>query len=124
MSVNTENILPSIKSQLGIDVECDAFDSQLTTHINAVFMILKRMGIGPKEGFIITQDGDELWTDFMPDGTSLEAVKTYVHLKVRMIFDPPTGGAAAEAIKESIREFEWSLNFEEDCLKDGENQNE
>ena len=117
MAINTECVLTSIKLQLGIDSECSAFDTQLTTHINSVFMFLKRMGVGPEEGFCITQDGEEEWTDFMSDGPSLEAVKTYVHLKVRMIFDPPTG-AVVEAIKESIREFEWSLNFEEDCLKE------
>lgn len=125
--LNTEYILPSIKSQLGIDPDFDAFDGQLITDINSVFMLLKRMGVGPETGFTINSDENSMWTDFMPEGTSLEAVKTYVYMKVKLMFDPPTSSSHMEALKENIREFEWSLNFEEDCLKEseeGEIQNE
>ena len=114
----TDYVLPSIKSQLGIDSECKAFDAPLTMNINTVFMILKRMGVGPATGFTITPNGNDSWSDFMDDGTTLEAVKSYVYLKVKLIFDPPASGTLVEAIKENIKELEWSLNFEEDAMSD------
>lgn len=119
MSANTEYILPSVKSQIGINPEDGAFDSTIIPAINTSFMILKRMGVGPSDGFTIGTNGDDLWSNFMEDGPELEAVKTYVSLRTRMIFDPPTG-SMAEAVKENIRELEFSLHFEEDVLSNNE----
>ncbi|MGN1394182.1 MAG: hypothetical protein ACI4V7_09180 [Succinivibrionaceae bacterium] len=119
MSTNTEFILPSVKNLLGIDNDCKSFDDQLVMHINSVFTILKRMGVGPSEGFSIKGE-TERWEDFIQDDIDLESVKSYMHLKVRLIFDPPNGSAMMEAIKENIKELEWSLNFEADAMADSE----
>jgi hypothetical protein len=116
-----ESILTSIKKLLGIEEEYEQFDTDIIFHINTVFRILKRMGVGPKKGFSIIDDG-AVWSDFLDDDTdeSLEDVKTYIYLKVKMIFDPPTGSAHLEAIKENIKELEWTLNFEADAMADCE----
>lgn len=115
-----DSILTSIKGLLGITEECEQFDGQLIIHINTVFRILKRMGVGPSEGFSI-EDSEAIWDDFFDDDTdeNLEDVKTYVYLKVKMIFDPPTSSALMEAMKENIKELEWTLNFEADAMADG-----
>ena len=120
MSANTEYILPSVKSQIGISPEDSAFDGTLVPAINTCFMILKRMGVGPADGFTIDASGNDLWSDFMEDGPELESVKTYVALKAGMIFDPPTSSVLTEAKKEAIRELEWSLHFEEDAMANNE----
>lgn len=116
-----ESILTSIKKLLGIEEEYEVFDPDIIMHINTVFAILKRMGVGPSEGFSI-QGAESTWNDFMgedPDAI-LESVKTYIYLKVKLIFDPPSGSAILESIKENIRELEWGLHFELDALADGE----
>lgn len=104
-----DSILTSIKKLLGIAEEYDHFDADLIMHINSVFMILTQMGVGPKEGFVITGPY-EVWTSFLPEtGPKLEAVKSYVYLKTRLLFDPPTASAVMDATKSMINEFEWRL---------------
>ena len=104
-----DSILTSIKKLLGITEEYDTFDNDLIMHINSVFMILNQMGVGPKEGFKITDDS-ETWEDFISDSMLYEAVKSYVYLKVRLLFDIPTSSAVTESINRHISELEWRLN--------------
>ena len=103
-----ESILTSIKKLLGITEEYTHFDQDLIMHINTVLAILTQMGVGPAEGFTI-EDADAYWEDFLYDKTYLEPVKTYVYLKVRLIFDPPTSSAVMESMKQTISELEWRL---------------
>lgn len=108
-----ESILTSIKKLLGIDEEYTQFDSDIIMHINSVFMILNQLGVGPEKGFSI-QNSESVWTDFIPSGSNLEAVKTYMHLKVKLMFDPPSSSAVMEAINRTIAELEWRLNIAAD----------
>ena len=103
-----ESILTSIKKLLGIEEEYEYFDADLVMHINSVFMILNQLGVGPSEGFSI-QDAESTWADFMPVGSKTEAVKSYMHLKVKLMFDPPSSAAVIESMSNVIRELEWRL---------------
>lgn len=76
-------------------------------HINSVISILKRFGIGPEGGYIVT-DKYDTWDEYIPD-ENLELVKTYMYMKVRLIFDPPASSAAIETMKELISELEWRI---------------
>lgn len=121
-----ESILTSIKKLLGIDEEYEHFDPDIIMHINSVFMILNQLGVGPEKGFSI-KDIDSTWSDFMPPGSNLEAVKSYMHLKVKLLFDPPSSSAVSDAINRSIAELEWRLNVAADTpniSEEGEIQNE
>ncbi len=104
-----ESILTSIKKLLGIEEEYEHFDPDLIMHINSVFMILTQLGVGPSNGFSI-QDAEAVWTDFIPKDSNIEAVKTYMHLKVKLMFDPPSSSAVIESINRMISEIEWRLN--------------
>lgn len=106
-----ESILTSIKKMLGITEECTDFDAAIIMHINSVFMILRRFGVGPKDGFVI-EDEMPIWDDFLPDGTltKMAAVKTYVYLKVKLVFDPPLSSSTVESMNRMISELEWRLN--------------
>ena len=105
-----DSILTSIKKLLGIAQECTDFDMDLIIHINSVLMILTQLGVGPEKGFTIG-DSRDLWKDFLEDDLSkLEAVRTFVYLKVRLIFDPPSNSAVIESINRTISELEWRLN--------------
>lgn len=122
MGENMDNILSSIKKLLGIPTEETAFDSDIIMHINSVFMILNQLGIGPTNGFTISDDY-ALWSDFIPDGQNLELVKSYMYMKVRLMFDPPSSSAVLSAMEKTISEFEWRLNVQSET-KTEENQNE
>ena len=104
-----ESILTSIKKLLGIAEDCEHFDTDIIMHINSVFTILTQIGVGPSEGFSIS-DKFAIWTDFIPDMTKLQAVKSFMHLKVKLLFDPPTSSAVIEAMNRQASEFEWRLN--------------
>lgn len=110
----TESILTSIKKLLGIDAAYMHFDADLIMHINSVFSILTQMGVGPANGFSIT-GATEVWADFIADKPNCYSMlKSYVYLKVRLLFDPPQSSAIMESINRQISEFEWRLFVEAD----------
>lgn len=111
-----ESILTSIKKLLGITEEYEHFDADLIMHINSVFMILRQLGVGPAEGFSI-KDKTATWDQFIP-ANQLESVKSYVHMKVKLLFDPPLSSAVMECMNRMISEFEWRLNIEAESSTD------
>lgn len=108
-----ESILTSIKKMLGITEEYTHFDDDLIMHINSVFMILTQLGVGPKEGFYI-EDDLATWDEFLQDPVKLQGVKTYIYLKTKQVFDPPSSSIINECHKQMISELEWRLNSEVD----------
>lgn len=104
-----ESILTSIKLLLGITEDYEHFDNQIVTHINSVLMVLTQLGVGPPEGFIV-KDKSDTWNEFIPDGKNLELIKSYVHLKVKLLFDPPSSSVVMESMNRMISEFEWRIN--------------
>lgn len=105
----SESILISIKKMLGIAADYTAFDTDIIIHINSVFTILNQLGVCDSKHFSIT-DETEVWEDFLEDSDKLNLVKSYMYLKVRLIFDPPQSGVLHEAMERQIKEFEWRLN--------------
>lgn len=108
-NLGTRGILSSVKKMLGIADDYDHFDADIIMHINSVFLILKQLGVGPSAGFYITSE-KELWTDFIPASPLLESIKSYVYLKVRLIFDPPASSSTMNAMNSLISELEWRIN--------------
>lgn len=105
------SILITIKKLLGIEEEYEYFDADIIMHINSVFSVLTQLGVGPEEGFTISDETAE-WTDFIPkNDNTLEFIKTYIHLRVRLVFDPPTSSAVIDAINRTISELEWRINI-------------
>ena len=114
-----DSILNTIKSLLGINEDINAFDGELIVHINSVLSILRQLGIGPPDGFAISGESDS-WDEFIGDNPiRLNAVKTYVYMRVKLLFDPPSSSSAEKAFDETIKEFEWRLNAEGEGLSDG-----
>lgn len=104
-----ESILDSVKKMLGIEAEDTHFDQDIILNINSVLMILSQLGIGPETGFVISDKADN-WSDLLGDRLDLEGVKTYVYLKVRLLFDPPSTSSVLESIDRQIAQLEWRLN--------------
>ena len=103
-----DSILTSIKKLLGIPEDYDPFDKDVVMHINTVLFSLNQIGVGPPNGFVIS-DKTTTWSEYLTDPTNLEAVKSYIYLKVRLLFDPPTSSVITESINRQIAELEWRL---------------
>ena len=104
-----ESILTSIKKLLGIDESHEFYDEQIIMHINSVFAILTQIGVGPSSGFSII-DEHASWTDFVAEDPRLESIKSYMYLKVKLLFDPPLNSATIESMNRLISELEWRLS--------------
>jgi hypothetical protein len=102
------SILDDIRKAVGAEEWDDAFDDELITHTNSVFMILTQMGIGPAEGYVIDSD-DNQWDEFVSDPIKYRLVKSYMGLKVRLLFDPPLSSAVMQSMNNQIAEYEWRL---------------
>lgn len=104
-----DSILNTIKKLLGIDIADDSFDVDIMAIINSIIPALSQMGIGPKNGFIITS-ADEIWDNYIGSSLiNLEGVKTYLYLKTKLIFDPPTNSTVIEAFNKTLSELEWRM---------------
>jgi len=104
-----ESILKSTKKILGLAPEYTPFDLDVITHINAAFSILNQLGVGPKEGFSI-EDENDTWDEFPVPTEQLHLVKTYIYLKVRILFDPPGTSFLLDSVTNQLHEYEWRLN--------------
>lgn len=109
MSTFDESILTETKEVLGIAEEVLIFDPDIRMHINSALATLNQLGIGPVDGFEVI-DTTETWADFLLTDIKFSPVKTYVHLRVKMVFDPPPNSWATTAMKDQIEQLEWRLN--------------
>lgn len=110
-----ESILKSTKKILGLDAAYTAFDLDVITHINAAFSILDQLGVGPLDGFSI-EDDTTGWSEYVAPPNQLHLIKTYVYLKVRLLFDPPSTSFLINAYEEQLKEYEWRLNVMREVL--------
>lgn len=103
-----DSILNSTKKNLGIAEDYEVFDSDIIVYINNAFSTLNQLGIGPLEGFGIQSD-EETWDDYLKAESRLNSVKTYVYLRVKVLFDPPGTSFVLTALQEQIKELEWRI---------------
>lgn len=113
-----DSILTSMKKMLGMEPDYDHFDTDVIVNINTVFMHLQQLGVGPKGGYSIT-DSKQKWEDFT-EGEQIEAVKTFMYLRLRLLFDPPTNAFLVDSMERQVKELEWRLNVQvEGGMADG-----
>jgi hypothetical protein len=105
------SILTSTKKILGLEVDYTVFDLDIITHINSVFADLQQLGIGPAVGFAIF-DATATWESYLAGDLTMNSVKTYMYLRVRLLFDPPTTGYLITSMNEQIQKLEWRLNVQ------------
>lgn len=114
-----QSILISTKKILGVGADDESFDLDIITHINTAFSVLTDLGVGPVGGFVI-EDDEALWADYLvgavddpddPEHTvKLSKIKAIVHMRARLLFDPPTTTFLLDALNEQLKEQEWRLN--------------
>lgn len=109
MATNDESILTEIKKALNVAEDVDIFDTDIRMHINSALGTLHQLGIGPVGGFEVV-DETQTWSDFLLTDLPLNPVKSYIYLRVRLIFDPPANSWTIVAMKEQIEQLEWRIN--------------
>lgn len=116
-----DSILLSVKKMIGLTEEYKQFDDDLIMHINSAFAVLNQLGVGPKVAYSISGE-NENWSEFLTD-QNVENVKSYMYMKVKMLFDPPSTATMHEAFERQIQEMEWRLNVAVDpSPKDEDNE--
>lgn len=111
-----ESIIKSIKKMLNLADDYDPFDTEVIIHIRSVFSRLCQLGVGPAQGFPIA-DETVTWDAFLQGDSRYDSVKSYVYLRLRLLFDPPPTSFAIESFKEQIKEEEWRLNVQSEGEK-------
>ena len=106
-----DSVLTTIKKLLGIEKDYTHFDNDIIMHINSALMALNQRGVGPESPASITSEMDT-WENTLGNLKNMEAVKTYIYLKVRMVFDPPTSSFVLDAMNKQANELEWRLNVQ------------
>ena len=104
-----DSIFKTIKSLLGPDADYDVFDQDILIFINTAIATLTQLGVGPSSGFRVTGDS-ETWADFIGDRNDIDSVKSYIYMKVRLAFDPPSSATVSSSYEEACKEYEWRLN--------------
>lgn len=105
----SESILDSTKKILGLSSEYTAFDPDIISHLNSALASVGQLGVGPEAGFMII-DNTATWADFLGDDIMYNTVKSYVYLKVRILFDPPATSFHVKAIEDQMSELEWRIS--------------
>lgn len=116
MDMMTDSILVTIKKMLGLEDSYSPFDTDIIIHINSAILNLTQMGVGPKEGFTVT-DYNEKWSDFLGSEVNLQAAKTYIYLQVKMLFDPPTNSFVMDSMEKQCEKLLWRLNVEAESVE-------
>lgn len=104
----SDSILTTTKKVLGIEEDYVDFDVDVILHINSVLSTLNQLGVGTDDGFMIL-DASPTWVDFFGVDPRLNAIKSYVFLRVRLLFDPPGTSFLINAYQQQIKELEWRL---------------
>jgi len=110
-----ESILTSIKKLLGIEEAYEQFDVDIVININAALIVLNQLGVGATGFHIIGKD--ETWKDFLGDAVDLLPVQPFVHMSVRLAFDPPQNSFLVDAMKKQMEEMAWRLNLQTEVLQ-------
>lgn len=104
----SDSILVTIKKLLGFDDDYKVFDMDIILHINSTFAALQSFGVGPEEGFSIEDDSTN-WEDYIVGDNQMNSVKSYMYIRVRLLFDPPETSYARESLRKQADEIEWRL---------------
>ena len=103
------SILTDIKKLIGLDSEDTSFDTDLIININSAIDVLRQIGVKMDSDFCV-EDNTATWGDLIPEGYTLNQIKTYLWMKVRKWFDPPQNGTAMDALNTSIADLEWRIS--------------
>ena len=104
------DIITDVKQMLGASIYDDSFDVNIVIAINSALAVLSDIGISEADNVCLEIGDTVTWDELLEGRTDIEYIKTYIYLKVKMLFDPPSSSALLDAYNRQIAEFEWRLN--------------
>lgn len=110
-----DSILLTIKSMLGLDETYKVFDKELIVYINTAINVLEQLGIG-QDGFTVVSESDT-WDSYVTDLAKMESIKTYIYIRTKLLFDPPSNSTLSKSLEDTARELEWRLNVKVEHLQ-------
>lgn len=108
-----DSILEDVKQMVGQEYDDDTYDVDILTHINAVFFTLNQLGVGPENGFVV-DNKNQLWNLYEVPSNLINAVKSYIYIRVRLLFDPPTNSFLVTSLQKQVDQVEWRLMVNQD----------
>lgn len=111
----SDSILETVKEALNLPPDYEVFDGTILMHINGVIATLHQLGVGPAEGLSV-EDSSTQWVTFLGSGSLLNSVKSYMYLRVRLLFDPPANSFLVKAIQDQLTQLEWRINVQREEL--------
>lgn len=113
-----DSILNTIKGMLGIEGDDTGFDQEILLNINTVLSYLYQIGVGLEPKHIC--GSEETWFDLFDDTPDLiDLIKSYIFMKVRLVFDPPSSSFVLNSLGEQIDEIQWRIYTQAEGVFDG-----
>ena len=104
-----DSIFNSVKKVVGLLGDDDSFDEDILLHINSVVSTLRQLGLSIPSDFYV-RDDVQTWRDLLGEFRDLDLVKSYMAMKVRLMFDPPSSSFGLASMTEMVKELEWRIN--------------
>ena len=105
----TDSIFESVKKVVGLLGDDGSFDEDILLHINSVVSTLRQLGLSIPADFYV-RDDVQTWRDLLGEFRDLDLVKSYMTMKVRLMFDPPSSSFGLKSMEEMVKEYEWRIN--------------
>lgn len=118
MPAVANSIIDDIKLALGVPVENAEFDAEIIMHINSVIAELVQLGVGDQAVGYSVVNSQDTWDELISTEKRLNHVKSFMFLKVKMLFDPPTIGYVLTAIEHQIEQAQWRVMVAQDDIID------
>ena len=106
----TDSIFNSVKKVVGLLGDDGSFDEDILLHINSVVSTLRQLGLSIPADFYV-RDDVQTWSDLLGEFRDLDLVKSYMTMKVRLMFDPPSSSFGLKSMEEMVKEYEWRINI-------------
>ena len=103
------SIFNSVKKVVGLLGDDGSFDEDILLHINSVISTLRQLGLSIPADFYVLDDV-QTWRDLLGEFRDLDLVKSYMAMKVRLMFDPPSSSFGLASMTEMVKELEWRIN--------------
>jgi len=116
----SDSILTMTKKLCNVPETYDVFDLDFLTYINANFATLHQLGVGPQDVIFQITGKDAEWSAFIGTHAAIGGVKSWMGMKTRLAFDPPSNNAVLESLKGQISELEFRLMAAADDIRSQE----
>lgn len=104
------SILITIKKLLGVEPDDTSFDQDIIIGINTSIVTLAQLGVGEEGEFAVFGE-EETWEDYLGEMINkLALIKSFIHIKTKMLFDPPQSSVLLSAYEKQLDELQFRIS--------------